>query len=245
MKRLHITPDIVITAPDKPKGRKLIITPPPVKIWALENKIKVFQPEKLNKDAISKLKKENYDLGIVAAYGGIIPKEILEIPKYGTLNFHPSLLPRLRGASPIQTAILKENKTGITIMLVDEEMDHGPIVAQKEIISWGDNPTKDKNEILNMNLPPKASELEKILSKKGGQMLAETIPDWINGKIKARAQNHQNATFTKKITKDDGLINLKDSPEKNFRARKKNWSASSPNNFCARSKKSQRNFRRN
>jgi len=205
LKKGGITPNLIVTAPDKPAGRKLILTPPPAKVWAEENFISTFQPKTLkNKDTIESIKDEGpWDLFIVAAYGNILPKEILEIPKYGTLNVHPSLLPRLRGASPIQTAILEENETGVTIMLVDEKMDHGPIVVQEKInIS---------------NWPPRASDLEEILTRRGGQILSEIIPKWINGKIKEKEQNHDDATFTKKITKEDGFIDLNDNPEKNYR----------------------------
>ncbi len=207
LKNAGIMPDIIITAPDKPAGRKLILTSPPAKIWAEKNFISIFQPKTL-KDAgvIQTIKNEGpWDLFIVAAYGNILPKEILSIPRHGTLNVHPSLLPKLRGASPIQTAILEENETGVTIMLVDEEMDHGPIVAQEKVASW------EKEKL------PKASELEETLTRRGGQILAEIIPKWIAGKVETNKQDHSNATFTKKITKEDGLINLSDDAEKNYR----------------------------
>ena len=208
LKKAGITPDLIVTAPDKPAGRKLILTPPPAKIWAEENFISVFQPETLKDTmAVQAIKNEGpWNLFIVAAYGNILPKDILKIPKHGTLNVHPSLLPRLRGASPIQTAILEESETGVTIMLVDEEMDHGPVVAQEKVVSWA-----------NPAIIPKASELENILARRGGQMLAEIIPQWIAGKIKAQDQDHSKATFTKKITKEDGLLNFDDGAEKNYR----------------------------
>ena len=199
------TPDLIITAPDKPAGRKLVLTPPPAKIWAEENFISTFQPETLkDKGVVEAIQSEGpWDLFIVAAYGGILPKEVLVIPKHGVLNVHPSLLPRLRGASPIQSAILQEGKTGVTIMLVDELMDHGPIIAQEEvhIQPW----------------PPKASELEKMLARRGGEILADIIPDWISGNITPKEQEHEKATYTKKITKEDGRIDLTDDPEKNYR----------------------------
>jgi methionyl-tRNA formyltransferase len=174
-----------------------------VKVWAEERNIPVLQPEKLNEEFSKKLQAINCKLFVVVAYGKIIPKHILEIPKYGTLNVHPSLLPRLRGASPIQSAILGEEKTGVSIMLLDEEMDHGPIVAQKEYAcsKW----------------PPKASELEIALAKLGGEMLAETLPEYIAGRITPVPQDHSQATFTKKIQKEDGLLHLSDNNLKNFR----------------------------
>lgn len=204
LEKRGLLPSLVITAPDKPQGRDMKLTPPPVKIWSEKRNIPFIQPESLkDNEFISKLKAKSYELFIVASYGKIIPKEILEIPPNGSLNVHPSLLPKLRGASPIESAILEEDKTGVSIMLMDEKMDHGPIVAQKEIETeeW----------------PPYFEDLEKKLAEEGGKLLAETIPIWVYGKIKAKEQDHSNATFTKKIKKEDGLIDLKDNAEKNLR----------------------------
>lgn len=203
LKEDGVMPDLIVTASDKPKGRHLTLTPPPIKLWAEQNNIPVLQPEILDDTFIYNLQTTSYELFVVASYGKIIPKRILDIPKHGALNVHPSLLPKLRGASPVQGAILNEDVTGVTIMLIDEKMDHGPIVAQKEIsIShW----------------PPKASVLEPMLAHEGGKLLAETIPSWITGKIKAREQEHDIATYTKKFTKEDGLIDLSDDPITNFR----------------------------
>ncbi len=203
LKEYGITPSLIITAPDKPRGRNLIVTPPPTKTWAQQNNISVLQPEKLDASFIDRLSDVGCQLFIVASYGKIIPKGILDIPKHEALNVHPSLLPRLRGASPIQSAILTEDKTGVTIMLIDEKMDHGPIVAQKEIpISpW----------------PLKASVLEPMLAHEGGRLLAETIPRWISGEIKTHEQEHDMATYTKKFTKEDGVIDLLGDPMANFR----------------------------
>lgn len=200
------TPNLVIATPDKPKGRKLILTPPETKIWAEKNNISVLQPTKLkDPEFLEKINKTKWDLFIVAAYGKIIPQIILDIPQYGTINVHPSLLPRLRGASPMESAILTENKTGMTIMLMDAEMDHGPILMQKEL------------EIAQEHWPPKISELKDMLGKIGGEMLTEVIPLWIEGKIKSQEQDHSKATYIDKINKEDTLINFDDSPEKNYR----------------------------
>ena len=166
--------------------------------------ISTFQPTTLkDPEVVQALKDEGpWDLFIVAAYGKIIPQSILDIPKYGTLNVHPSLLPKLRGASPIQSAILEENSTGVTIMLMDADMDHGPILAQE--------PT-------DIHWPPKASELEKVAAAQGARMLSEVIPAFVAGTLHPIAQNHDAATFIKKIAKEDGLIDLAGDPEKNFR----------------------------
>jgi len=197
-------PSVIITTPDKPKDRGLALAIPETKKWARERNILVFQPVKLDSEFISKLKEEKYDLFIVASYGKIIPKEIIDMPKYGTLNVHPSLLPKLRGASPIEGAILSGEKTGVTIMLIDEEMDHGPIIAQKEL-------DISNSEILSRN------ELEEKLAKMGGEILADTIPKWIAKELNAKEQEHKKATYTKKIKKEDGLIDLNESAEKNLR----------------------------
>ena len=206
LKENGIIPDLIITQSDKPAGRKLKLTQPEAKVWAEENNIPVFQPETLKKDGDeiqTIINKGPWDIFIIVGYGKIISRTVLDIPKYGTLNVHPSLLPKLRGASPIQSAILEENETGVTIMLVDKKMDHGPILAQEKtpIEQW----------------PPKTSELEKITAKQGGKMLSSVIPQWVAGKIKPREQDHIAATFVKKIIKEDGLIELDDDPEKNFR----------------------------
>lgn len=204
LKKENIIPSLIITVPDKPKGRKLILTPSETKIWAEKNKIDCIQPEKLDISVEKKLINEGFNLFIVASYGKIIPKSILDIPEFETLNVHPSLLPKLRGASPIKSAILEDEKnTGVTIMLVDEEMDHGPIIAQKKvtITDW----------------PPKSLELEKTLAKEGGKLLAKTIPSWIYNEIKPKEQNHELATYSKKIKKEDALINFDDDPYLNYR----------------------------
>lgn len=192
----------VITQPDKPTGRKQIITPSPVKMVAQENKLPVFQPEKLrdDKEIVAQLKKIEPDLIVVVAYGQIIPKEILALPKLGNINVHPSLLPKYRGASPIQNAILNhETSTGITIMLMDEKMDHGPILAQKEIVLDG---TED-----NQSLHQKMSNQESI------DFLIDTITKFITGKIKPTNQDDDQATYCKLITKEEAKINWTDSAQ--------------------------------
>ena len=198
----------VLTMPDKPVGRKMIITPPPAKIWAQENNIKIYQPEKLRDDTLIKdLSNHNCDVFVVIAYGKIIPDQILNIPKAKSLNIHASLLPKLRGSCPIETAILNDEKnTGVSIIRMDSEMDHGPILAQKEVIvePW----------------PPIAEKLGDEIVKAGADLLISILPDWVqnigNGKIKEIPQKHDEATFTKKIEKEDGLIDFKDNPYKNF-----------------------------
>ncbi len=198
------TPALIVTTPDKPAGKHLVLTPPPVKVFAQSHNLPFIQPEKLKDPALlAELKSSNFDGGIVVAYGKIIPQEIIDVPKTGLLNLHASLLPKLRGASPIETAILQDKKnTGVTIMQVDAEMDHGPIVAQQEVSMqpW----------------PPTAPELGKNLVRAGADLLVKIIPEWLSGNIKATEQDHSQATYTKKIEKKDGEIDLSADPYQNF-----------------------------
>jgi len=203
--KTEFKPVLVITELDKPAGRKQTLTPPPVKVLAKKYKIPISQPSKI---ADSELQIANCkpDLIIVAAYGQIIPKGILEIPEFGCLNVHPSLLPNYRGPSPIQAAILNgDEKTGATIILLDEKMDHGPILAQRELKIL--NP---KHQIPNKSQIPMTKitypELSEKLAELGADLLINTIPKWINGEIKPLPQDDLKATFTRIIKKGDGKI---------------------------------------
>jgi len=201
LKEKEFLPTLIITAPDKPRGRKMEITSTPVKKWAKENKIKTWEPKTLKgEEAPEKLLEffggKKPDLGIVVSYGLIIPQSIIDIPTHGILNIHPSLLPRLRGASPIESAIIYEEKTGVSIMVIDEQMDHGPVLEIKEIETDEWPPYKTK-------LAPKLAEL-------GGNMLNALIIPWINGEIKASEQDHNKATFCSKIKKEDTEIDPND-----------------------------------
>ncbi len=195
--KADIVPNIIICNPDRPAGRKQLLTAPKVKEWALEHDIPVFQPESL-KDADSIQKAlEGIDLFVVVAYNKIMPKWLVEMPVHKTINVHPSLLPKLRGASPIRTAILQDmRETGVTIMLMDEKMDHGPILAQ-EIY-----------EIAENEWPLRGTELDSKLANFGGKLLASTIPKWIAGTISPRDQDHEAATHCGKITKEMAELHL-------------------------------------
>jgi methionyl-tRNA formyltransferase len=206
LERKGFVPTVVITQPDKPKGRNLILTAPEVKIWADARKIRTLQYSTLkNPETVSAIEKENCAFFVVASYGKIIPKTILDVPKYGTLNVHPSLLPKYRGASPIQSAILSgDTKTGVTIILLDELMDHGPILAQKiaDFSQW----------------PVRYEEAETVLAHTGADMLAEIIPQLPTDTITKTTQNESEATFCKKIEKEDGKVDISnDSPELIYR----------------------------
>lgn len=200
----NFTPSAVVTSPDKPKGRQLALSPSPVKEWAKMKGVQIFEPSTLKDPSIvTELKIFKPDLFVVASYGKIIPEDILSIPKFGTLNIHPSLLPRWRGASPIQAAILNDEKTGVTIMLLDKEMDHGPVLAQKVIQPTG-------------GWPPYVDEFEIELAREGAQLLAETMFPWLKGTIEVKEQSHEEATYCGRIDKSNGLINLNNDPRENF-----------------------------
>jgi methionyl-tRNA formyltransferase len=197
----NLLPSLIVTTPDKPKGRKLVLTPTPVKVWAKENNIEVADPTSLrnNADLASQLKDGNYDLFLVASYGKIIPKEIFEIPKHKTLNIHPSLLPKYRGASPIQSQILNDGKEiGVSVMQIDEGMDTGAIVIQK--------PLKSFSEKFFERLGRK--ELERILAVEGAQLFAHILPEWMIGAIDPIMQNENEATYCQKIEKADGELQI-------------------------------------
>ncbi len=205
LKAQGFLPKLVVTQEDKPQGRHMVLTAPETKTWTELSSVPVYQPHTLRDGtALSELAKYGtFDVFIVASYGKIIPDDILSLPKRGTINVHPSLLPKLRGSSPILGAILEEEKTGVTIMHLDAEMDHGPIIAQKEIKleSW----------------PPYAPDLENLLAHEGGKLLAEVLPGWVDGTISETEQDHSLATYTKKVRKEDAEINLTDNAEKNLR----------------------------
>ncbi len=183
----------VVAQPDKPVGRKKVMTPPPTKDLAIKNNIPVFQPITLKtEEALETIKKYQPELIVLAAYGKIIPESILNLPKYKCLNVHPSALPQYRGASPIQFALLNgEQKTAATIMLMEPTLDTGPILAQEEV-------PIDPNEAY--------PELTDRLANISAKLLDKVLPDWLEGKITPKPQNENQATFSKILTKEDGKI---------------------------------------
>lgn len=190
-------PALVVCNPDQPLGRKKIITPPPTKVLAKENEISVAQPE--TKESIINYLSNGFDFFVVAAYSKILPKNIIDLPKLGIIGVHPSLLPKYRGATPIQSAILAgETETGTTLFMIDEKVDNGPILATYNLQLT----TNDNYEAL----------MEK-LAHLSGKLLVETLPKFIAGKIKPQEQDHDSATFTKKFTSEDAFVDLdKDDP---------------------------------
>lgn len=200
-----ILPDLVVTTPDKPVGRKLTLTPPPTKVWADEHDIPTLQVDSLkDKAAVPELANTDWDLCIVAAYNTILPSWVLELPRHGVLNVHPSLLPKMRGPSPIRSAILTDAKdaVGASVMQLDEEVDHGPVLAQAsvELDEW----------------PVRGSILDEMLFREGGKLLADVLEPWCEGALTAVPQEHDKATFSKKFKKADGEIRLADDGYHNY-----------------------------
>ncbi len=183
----------VVTQPDRPKGRDLKTTPPPVKTAALQASLPVLQPERArHPDFIRQLADLQPDLIAVAAYGQILPPAILELPRFGCVNVHASLLPRWRGAAPIQWCLLNDDvETGVTIMKMDAGLDTGDILTQAAIpIEPADN----------------AQSLHDKLARLGADLLVQTLPDYIRGKITPRKQPDAGATYARKIAKEDGKL---------------------------------------
>ncbi len=196
-------PTHIVTNPDRPKGRGLEIQQSPAKSWGLENNIPVLTPEKLDEQFELTLKQINPDVCVVVAYGKILKKDILDIPKHGFLNVHPSLLPLHRGATPIQSSILSgDRETGVTIIKLDEKMDHGPIVIQESLKLTGAEYSPD---------------LHQKLFEIGGALLSNILMGMNSEKLTAQDQKHDLSTYSKKITKKDGEILETDTDEIKFR----------------------------
>ncbi|HHW47147.1 MAG TPA: methionyl-tRNA formyltransferase [Clostridiaceae bacterium] len=183
----------VVTQPDKPKGRGKKLSAPPVKEYALEKGIRVLQPEKVKtSEFVNELKSINPDLLITAAYGKILPADVLDIPKFGCINVHASLLPKYRGAAPINWAIINGEKvTGITTMYTDIGMDTGDILLKSEV-----EITDDMT----------AGELHDKLAVLGAEVLKETLKELQNGTLKRFPQSDEEATYAPMIQKDIGKI---------------------------------------
>lgn len=183
---------LVISEPAKPAGRKNQLAHSPVTQSVQGLNLKLITPKSI-KDCDDEIRSINPDIMIVVAYGQILPYDIFDLPKHKTVNVHPSLLPKLRGPSPIQTALTQGLKeTGVSLMLIDEQIDHGPIISQ-EPLAIGGNDTY--------------LTLESKLADLGSQMLIRYLPQCVSGSLKPQPQNHGKATFTKFIKKEDGQIN--------------------------------------
>jgi methionyl-tRNA formyltransferase len=195
LERGGFTPSLIITKPDAPQGRHMVLTPPTIKVWAEMKHLDVYQPEALKElPEDSPLRTEEYDLFIVASYGKIIPEDILHIPAKGVLNVHPSLLPKYRGPSPIESALLDGvMTTGVSIMKLDAGMDTGPILVQSAFI---------------INPESTAGTLEVECGQMGGELLIQVLPHYMEGTLTPKEQSQEGATICKKITKDLGEITL-------------------------------------
>ena len=190
----------VVTQPDKPVGKKQTITPPPVKNFALNKNLQLWQPEKINTSEFeSKLKKLSPDLIIIVAYGKIIPKNLIDIPKFGWLNLHASLLPKYRGASPIQAAILHgEEKTGVTLMKINEGLDTGDIISQK---------------VVSITYTENFATLHDKLSETSAELLKKDLKKYLLGDLKTHPQGDSPTPVTKTISKESGRINWNNDAE--------------------------------
>lgn len=188
-----LTPSLIITAPDRPSGRGMRMTPSPVKIYAQEHGIPCITPEKITQDIIEQIKQEGpWDFFVVVAYGKILKQNLLDIPEKKVINIHPSLLPKYRGPAPIEAALLSDDiETGVTVMEIDAEVDHGPIIAQ---------------EVLPLNQEITAPELETLSALRGAALIAEHIDGYLTKTLVPTPQDHNSATYTRKIEKSDGII---------------------------------------
>lgn len=182
-----------VTQPDRPKGRKKVLTPPPVKEEALRLGIPVLQPERLRRpEAVEELRAYEPDLIVTAAYGQILPKTVLDMPRLGCINVHASLLPKYRGAAPIQYAIMNgEAETGVTIMYMDEGLDTGAMIAKRKIA------ITDEDD---------AGSLFGKLSEIGAELLLETMPLLAEGNAAAEPQNDDEAIYAPMLTREDERI---------------------------------------
>jgi len=185
--------NLIVTQPDTLVGRKQVLTPPPVKVWALEHSIPIFQPPTLKTDeAFEFIRSTQVELIVLAAYGKIIPASILDLPKFKAVNIHPSALPKYRGATPIQTTLLNgESVTATTLMLMEPSLDTGPILAQQPY------------SIAKAETYP---QLDAKLAQLSADLLTQILPLWLAGTITPQEQNHALATHTKVLTKTDGHI---------------------------------------
>ncbi|MEH6953891.1 methionyl-tRNA formyltransferase [Neobacillus drentensis] len=183
----------VVTQPDRPVGRKRILTPPPVKVEALKHDIPVFQPEKIRQaEELDKILSLNPDLIVTAAFGQILPKQLLEAPKYRCINVHASLLPELRGGAPIHYAIMQgKQKTGVTIMYMVEKLDAGDILTRIEV------PIAEEDNVGTLHIK---------LSTAGAKLLSETLPLLLDGRLTPKPQNNEEATFAANIKREQEKI---------------------------------------
>lgn len=185
-------PSLLVCNPDAPVGRKQSITPPPTKVWAEAHNVPVFQPPTLTKDTnnghpMTVILDTDWDFFVVFAYGKIMPEWLINLPKYGTINAHPSLLPKFRGASPIRSTLLHDlSACGVSIIQMDNALDHGPILIQ---------------QVVTLSEPISGDILDTTLARIGGDLLVQAMQKLPLGNITSTPQDHDQATFCTKITK--------------------------------------------
>jgi methionyl-tRNA formyltransferase len=195
-------PAVVVTSPDAPRGRGLVLTPSPTKTLAFAHSIPVLTPEKLDEEALAAISAYGCTYAVVVAYGKIFPEALIGAFPLGVLNVHYSLLPKYRGATPLETALLRgESETGVTIQKMVKEMDAGDIIMQESTPIATDET---------------ARELRPRLIALGARMLVETLPKYVRGEIAPSAQDAALATRAYKIQKEDGLLDLAASAEENW-----------------------------
>lgn len=214
LKSAGLIPKLIVCNPDRPSGRGQKLTSPPTKLWAEKEGIDVFQPTNYKDDlAQDFLNQSEWDLFVVVAYNFILPEWLIQIPKHGVINVHPSLLPKLRGASPIRTAIkddLRED-IGVTIMMMDKEMDHGPILDQMQM------------PITDENWPMAGPKLDDALAHMGGALLADVIPAWVADELSPQEQDHEKATYCGRLNKTDREVGLNPLALPGGKAARKIW----------------------
>lgn len=199
----NFLPALVVTLPDKPRGRGMKIQPNVVKSWAVKNNVPVLETEKLSDEDLEKIKKYDPDVCLVVASGLFIPKNFLKTFENRVLNLHPSLLPKYRGPAPLQNLILNNDleNAGISLIILDNEIDHGGVIAKEKYKgAW----------------PVNMEELGKDLFEIGAELFINNLEKFLGGEIKGEVQDDNLATFTKKIEKADGEIDLSDEPLKNY-----------------------------
>ncbi|MDD5050758.1 MAG: methionyl-tRNA formyltransferase [Candidatus Pacebacteria bacterium] len=198
-----LLPKVIVTGKDEPQGRKMLVKKPAPKIWAEQKNIPAFQPEKINAQFLEAFKKYDIDLGIVVAYGKILPKALLELPRLGMINVHYSLLPKYRGATPVESAILNgDDMTGVVIQKMVYELDAGDVI-EKEEVRIGEKET--------------APELRNRLNEIAKKLLVKAVGKIADGTASFEKQDDNKATLCKKIKKEDGLLDLADDPIQNYR----------------------------
>lgn len=193
-------PKLVITNTDKPSGRGMTMHESPVKKVALQNNLKIIERDSIQEDLAEIIK--DFDISIVVAYGSIMPENVINTPKYGTLNIHYSLLPKHRGASPVESALLAgDTETGVTIQKMVKKLDAGAIIATEKI---------------NINMSDTKEQLRNSLIKMGANLLIETLPKYLNDEINPITQNESESTHCKKIKKEEGLIDPNGDATENY-----------------------------